>query len=85
MESMSITTARTVIGLQNQRIKSLHGLRFKHKGYEYEVRYEGGFATFVSLYRREIGKRNFKWFNGEGCYDCWTAKQAWEKLTKKLP
>lgn len=82
---MNINTARGIIKMQNARIKTLHGKRFTHKGYEYEVRYEGGFATFVTLYRREIGKRNFKFYKGEGCYDCIGAATAWDKLMALLP
>lgn len=82
---MNVNTAYAIVGMQNARIRTLHGKRFIHKGYEYEIRYEGGFATFVSLYRREVGKRNFKYFKGDGCYDCIGAATAWEKLQKLLP
>ena len=82
---MNIQTARGIINMQNARIKTLHGTRFIHGRYEYEVRYEGGFATFVSLWRRELGKRNFKYFRGEGCYDCIGAASALAKLQKLLP
>ena len=82
---MNIKTAYGIITMQNERIRTLHGKRFTHKGYEYEIRYEGGFASFVSLYRRQVGKRNFKYFNGEGCYDCIGAATALDKLMKLLP
>ena len=82
---MRIETARGIIGLQNARIRTLNKKRFEHKGYEYEIRYEGGFAAFVSLYRREIGKRNFKYFNGTGCYECIGAADAFKKLQQLLP
>ena len=82
---MNIKTAYGIINMQTARIKTLHGKRFIHKGYEYEVRYEGGFAAFVALYRRELGKRNFKFYKGEGCYDCLGAATAWDKLQKLLP
>ena len=49
---MRIETARGIIALQNARIRTLNKKRFEHKGYEYEIRYEGGFAVFVSLHRR---------------------------------
>lgn len=82
---MDIRTAYAIVGLQNKRIRTLDGQRFVHKGYEYEIRYEGGFATFVSLFRREIGRRNFKWFEGAGCADCMNAEAAFKKLWKLLP
>ena len=82
---MDISIARVIVASQNKRISKLDGQRFIHKGYEYEIRYEGGFATFVALYRREVGRRNFKYFKGEGCYDCYGAATALEKLQKLLP
>lgn len=82
---MNINTARVLIQNQNSCIRILHGKRFNYKGFEYEVRYEGGFATFVSLYRREIGKRNFKYFNGTSCADCIGTATAMEKLKQLLP
>ena len=82
---MDIKTAYGIVNAQNARVRTLHGKRFKYNGYEYEVRYEGGFSLFVSLYRREIGKRNFKYYKGRGCYDCIGAATAWEKLMTLLP
>lgn len=85
MSGMDVRTAYSIVRGQNERIRALHGKRFVHKGYEYEVRYEGGFATMVSLYRRQVGKRNFKWFTTEGCYDCLGAATAFEKICRRLP
>ncbi len=82
---MNIKTAYGIVAMQNARVRTLNGLRFTHKGYEYEIRYEGGFSLFVSLYRREIGKRNFKYYKGRGCYDCIGAATALEKLQALLP
>lgn len=82
---MNIKTAYGIVAMQNERIRSLNGKRFTHKGYEYEIRWEGGLTAFVSLYRREIGERNFKYFAGDGCYDCIGAATAWEKLQRLLP
>lgn len=81
---MDINVARALVQIQDRRISKLNGLRFTHKGYEYEIRFEGGFACMVSLYRRELGRRNFKYFDGAGCWDCHTAEEAVKKLTKKL-
>lgn len=82
---MNIRIAQAIVSGQNERIRTLNGKRFTHGRYEYEIRYEGGFACFVSLWRREIGRRNFKYFKGDGCYDCMGAATAWEKLSKLLP
>ncbi len=81
---MDINVARALIQIQDRRISKLDGKRFIYKGFEYEFRFEGGFACFVGVYRRQIGRRNFKYFDGEGCWDCHTAEEAVKKLTKKL-
>lgn len=82
---MDIKTARAIIGIQERRIRSLNNRKFTYGGYEYEIRYEGGFAVIVSLYRREIGRRNFKYYRGIGCYDCGSADEALQRLCKLLP
>lgn len=82
---MNINTAHAIIDYQNSRIRTLNGKRFKYNGFEYELRYEGGFASIVSLWRREIGRRNFKYFKGAGCYDCIGAATAFNKLKERLP
>ena len=81
---MDVATAYAIVRSQNLRIRKLHGEKFVHNGYEYRIMYEGGFATFVSLYRREVGKRNFKYYKGTGCYDCIGAAEAFEKLMRLL-
>lgn len=82
---MNINTAYGIIAGQTDRIRTLHGKRFEHKGYEYEIRYEGGFAAIVALYRRVLGRRNFKYFTCVGCYDCFGVHSAFEKLKALLP
>lgn len=77
---MNINTAHAIIDYQNSRIRTLNGKRFKYNGFEYEIRYGGGQANFVALWRREVGKRNFKYSGGVGCYDCIGAASAFNKL-----
>ena len=52
---MNIATAYGIVNLQNARIKTLDGKRFIHKGFEYEIRYEGGFACFVGYTGEKSG------------------------------
>lgn len=82
---MDIRTAYTIIGGQMKSIKKLDKFRFTHKGFEYEIRYYGGIALIVDLYRREIGKRNFKYFKGTACYKCLGSQEALQKLEALLP
>ena len=82
---MTIESARRIIADQHARIRTRNKKRFEHDGYEYEIRYEGGFTEFVSLWRRQIGKRYFTYYKGCGCWDCHGAASAMEKIQGMLP
>lgn len=77
---MTYETARAVLNAQERSLKKVNDFRFTYKGYEYKIVYEGGFAAFIGIYRREIGKRNFKYFSGFGAYHCWTVGQVLDKV-----
>lgn len=79
---MTYEIAKTLIGAQERRISKINGIRFEYEGFEYRLTYEGGFAAFVRIDRRQIGKRNFKYFSGFGAYDCLNAEEAFEKIKK---
>lgn len=69
---MTIMEARTVIEMQERNFRQLHNTKFVHGNYEYRIRYEGGFSAFFAIQRREIGKRNFKFFGGFSAADMGT-------------
>ena len=73
---MNYNEAVAFLKVQDRSIRKINGVRFVHNGFEYRMKYEGGFASFVAIERREVGKRNFKYFKGFGAYNCWDAKAA---------
>lgn len=77
---MTYENAKALIGIQERGIRKIDGVRFEHKGFEYRLTYEGGFAAFVRIDRRQVGKRNFKYYNGFGAYNYWKAEQVMEKV-----
>lgn len=81
---MTYQMACALIGEQERRIRKIDGVRFTHEGYEYRLTYRGGFAAYVAIDRREVGKRNFKRFGGVVAYDCWTVGQVMDKVADEL-
>lgn len=77
---MTYEMAKALVDTQERKIRKIDGVRFEHKGFEYRLVYEGGFAAFIRIDRRQIGKRNFKYFKGFGAYNCWNAEEAFERI-----
>ena len=73
---MNYEQAVAFLGAQERNLRKINNVRFMHKGYEYRLKYEGGFAAFFAIERREVGKRNFKYYKGFGAYHCWNAQEA---------
>lgn len=73
---MNYEQAVAFLRSQGRNLRKINNVRFIHKGYEYRLKYEGGFAAFVSIERREVGRRNFKYYSGFGAYHCWNAGEA---------
>lgn len=76
---MNIGVARAILGTQNKNLRKLRDTRFTYKDKEFRVSYQGGFSAFTAIDYRPIGKRNFKYFDGFGAYDCATAQEALSK------
>lgn len=81
---MTYKNALIIVGAQTRNLKKIRDIRVEHDGYEYRIDYRGGFAAYVAIDRREIGKRNFKYFGGFGAHDCWTAGQVLERARQKI-
>ena len=77
---MNYYMAKSFIETQRHEFKKADKLRFIYKGYEYELRYEGGFGDFFGIYRREQGRRNFKYFDGFSGVECASANEVEEKF-----
>ena len=81
---MTYTTARFVLDWQEKKVRKINNTRFIHGNYEYRIQYRGGFAMYLAIDRREIGKRNFKYFSGVGASDCVNAQQAFDKCMDEV-
>ena len=82
---MTYENAVIFLKAQDRNIRKVNGVKFIHKGYEYRLTYMGGFASYVGIDRREVGKRNFKYFGGVGAYNCWTVGQVMDMIKQELP
>ena len=81
---MTYKEARILLDTQNRNLRKINNYRFVHDGYEYRVVYEGGFAAFVAIHRREVGKRNFKYYKGFGAYHCLTVGEVRDMVLKEV-
>lgn len=59
---MNYKDAMSILRKQEKELKKCNDLRLYHKGYEYRLKYMPGFAPCVAIDRREVGRRNFKYF-----------------------
>lgn len=67
---MTYQQAVTFLKAQDKSLRKVNGIKFEHNGFEYRLTYEGGFAAFIRIDRRAVGKRNFKYYSGFGGYNC---------------
>lgn len=81
---MTLEQARSIIMTQRHSFKRLNNLRFTDGGYEYRIRYEGGFTEFFSIDRRAIGSRNFRYYHGFGAWDMPGSKAVWAHITDTI-
>ncbi len=81
---MNYQTAKIIVNSQNRTFKNLKDVRIKFKGYEYRVQYKGGFAAYVAIDRREVGKRNFKYFSGICAVHCLTTMQVLDAVEREI-
>ena len=61
---MNASIARSFISIQNNSIRKIDNTRLTDGRYEYKLTYEGGFSSFISINRREIGRKKFEYFGG---------------------
>lgn len=85
---MNYNEAVAFLSQQERNLKKVNNTRFEKDGYEYRIKYEGGFAAFVAIERRQIGKRKFEYFTGFGAHHCWNVGEvltlAQQEISKKL-
>lgn len=80
---MNISIAKTIVAIQEKRLSAIKDIRFVCDKYEYRANYEGGFACYIAVDRREVGKRNFKYFGGLAGYKYATAQDAINAIIDK--
>lgn len=80
---MNISIAKTIVAIQEKRLSAIKDTRFVCGKYEYRANYEGGFACYIAVDRREIGRRNFKYFTGIAGYKYATAQDAINAIIDK--
>ena len=81
---MTYENAKFILAMQHNALKKIRDVRFIHKNYEYRIDYRGGFASYIAIDRREVGKRNFKFFGGVGAYNCMSADDAMKLVYKEI-
>lgn len=81
---MDIGMARVILATQNARISKLNNKRFVYKDFEYRLLYEGGFAPAITIERRQIGKRNFKYFDLVDVSRCYGQNGAMQLVMNEI-
>lgn len=81
---MELIFAKSLVEFQHKTFASLHNFRFTVDKYEYRIKYEGGFACMFKIDRREVGKKNFKYWNSIGGWQYSSASDILEKIKEKI-
>ena len=81
---MRLETAYGILRVQDGGLRKVDDTRFVMNGYEYRLKYFGGFAPIVDIQRREVGRRNFKYYGSVGVHDLWTAGQVMDRVMEQI-
>ena len=81
---MTYETAKILLANQDRSFRMLNNLRFTLGDYEYRLTYVGGFAAYVAIDRRKIGKRNFKYYPTVDIHRCRTGSEALEEIIETI-
>lgn len=65
---MTFDEAIKLVQYQKRVLKKVNGIVIDYKGYQYRLTYFGGFSEYIGIDRRQIGKRNYKYFSGIGAW-----------------
>ena len=77
-------TVREFCARQAYSLKALNNTRIFYNGYEYRVTFSGGISCYMAIDRREIGKRNFKYFGGFGAYKYSSPNEALDRIREMI-
>lgn len=83
-KSMTYENAIRLLAAQDRAVRKLDNLRLEHKGYEYRLTYRGGFACYIAIDRRAIGRRKFEYFGGVSAANCLTMYDALKLCKQKI-
>lgn len=81
---MTYKDAVILLGTQERNLRKINGTRFIHNGYEYRIKWFGGFAAYVGVDRRQIGKRNFKYFSGIGAFNLRSCEEVMKAIMEEI-
>lgn len=82
---MNYSSAKTFVNNQLKSLRKLNDMRFAWKGYEYKLMCEGNWiCPTIGIYRREIGRRNFKYCTLVDVTHCITSYSALMLIYEKL-
>ena len=81
---MTHKNAVLLLQRQERNIRKVNDTRLTLGGYEYRISYRGGFAAYVGIDRREVGRRRFEYFGGFGAYHCGTVREALQKVYDEI-
>ena len=81
---MTYETAKSLICAQERSLKKVDGFKFSYKGYDFRVKYFGGFSAYIGIDYRQSGKRNYKYFGGIGGYKYLSAYDALDAVRAEV-
>ena len=81
---MTYFDAKLLVGKQERNLKKINGVRFVEGGYEYRLSWYGGFACYVAVDRRKVGKRKFEYFSGVSAVHCWSVGQVMDLVMDEV-
>lgn len=83
---MNLYTAQDLLNRQAKELRKINSIhnRFQYNGYEYRFTFEGGFSAAVRIDRREIGRRNFKYYLVVPCNKEKYWDSAYEKCVDEI-
>lgn len=83
---MTTTTkfAYSLIHNQEKNVRKIDGLHMVYGNHEYRIRYIGGFAMYIGIDRREIGKKKYQYFSGISAVHCLGLNTAVEMVKREI-
>ena len=81
---MTYEMAKSFVNAQERSLRKVDGFKFSYKGYDFRVKYFGGFSSYIGIDYRQTGKRNYSYFGGIGGYKYLTAYDALDAVKAEV-